>query len=110
MDAPPATETAAEQATARRRPANVALGWCLQVLTFATLTLALCNAEAARGWADGLEPSPTSEVIRDVCDRWADVTDALGLSSPRRLVRGAWEKRHAVGWPGAKAQPDKPQR
>jgi hypothetical protein len=81
-----------------------ALGWCSWTIAVAAVVLAICNADSARNWADGLTPGPVSLQLQRVCDGWAEVAEAARLSAARDAVRGAWEQRHAVGWSDLQAR------
>ena len=77
------------------------LGWASTAIAVAALPLAVGNAEAARNWSEGLKPTPVSEPVREAAEQWAGFTRATRLSLVRDEVRGAWERRHDLGWTGS---------
>ena len=80
------------------------LGWAASAIVVAALTLAVGNAEAARNWSEGLKPTPVNQPVREAAERWAGFTRATRLSLVRDEVRGLWEHRHEVGWPGLRGK------
>lgn len=70
-------------------PLPGALGWTTRVIAVATLFLALFNAQAIRGWAYQLPPSPTSASLAAAAEGWYAITAAAGLDRPYALLH-AW--------------------
>ncbi len=79
-------------------PAGEAVRWAAVVLAASALILALCNAESARNWAEGLPPSPAGHAVRSACETWAEVTEGLGLARPRAWARHGWRALHDLTW------------
>jgi hypothetical protein len=90
-DTPPAEDAA-------RADGRTAVRWTGAVMIAATLALALVNAESARNWSEGFPPSPAGHALRLGCERWADLTQKLGLQRPRALAQTGWKALHDLKW------------
>ncbi len=64
--------------------------WAVRTVLFATLTLALLNAESLRSWATTLPPTWGSQTIRALADVWSTRTAAAGLDAPRKTLHDAY--------------------
>ena len=83
------------------------LAWTFTVIATAGLFLALFNAEAIRGWAYELKPSPTTERVVDASEAWFAVPATVGLDKPVAIMRGWWKDLQAARFPGQnEAGPD----
>ena len=75
------------------------LGWTVVVIAVMTLLLALFNAASVRSWAETLPPTPRNLAIHDAAESWYDLTERLGLATPRASLRAAWTSAHAWRFP-----------
>ena len=83
------------------------LAWTATVIATAGLFLALFNAEAIRGWAYELKPTPTAQRLIGGAEAWFEVTAAAGLERPVATMRGWWKEVQAVRFEGQEeAGPD----
>lgn len=83
------------------------LAWTFTVIATAGLFLALFNAEAMRGWAYELKPTPTTQKVVGAAEAWFDVTAAAGLDRPVATMRGWWKDIVAARFDGQnEAGPD----
>lgn len=81
------------------------LRWTVTVIAVAGLFLALFNAEAIRGWAYALKPTPTTEPVVVHAEQWYDLTASAGLQHPVETMRGWWKAAQAARFPGQDAAP-----
>ena len=73
-----------------RVPEPHPLRWVTIVIATATLTLALLNTHAIRGWAYQLPPGAWSERAVVGAELWYDALDRVGFNRPFRTMRGWW--------------------
>lgn len=66
------------------------LRWTSRAIATATVTLALLNAHAIRGWAYELAPSDASMRVTAAAEVWYDALDRVGLNAPVTTMRGWW--------------------
>lgn len=76
------------------------LRWTVTVMATAGLFLALFNAEAIRGWAYAMEPTPVTEPVMVRAEQWYDATATVGLQHPASIMRGWWKAAQAARFPG----------
>ena len=72
-------------------PLDHPLRWTTTVLAVATLSLALLNAHAIRGWAYQLPEGAASERAVSVAEAWHGLADRAGLNAPGAAMRGQWQ-------------------
>jgi hypothetical protein len=83
-------------------PLERPLTWTVTVIATAGLFLALFNAEAIRGWAYDMKPTPITERLVDTSETWFEVPAALGLDRPVTVMRGWWKDLQSARFPGQK--------
>lgn len=88
-------------------PLPRALAWTVKVIAAAAIFLALFNAEAIRGWAYELRPTPFNQRIVGVTEGWYDATATIGLNRPVEVMRGWWRSAQARRFAGAGDAPQK---
>jgi hypothetical protein len=67
------------------------LRWTTTVIAVASLTLALLNAHAVRGWAWELPPGPWSERAATAAEGWYGLVGRIGLNQPVETMHGGWQ-------------------
>ena len=78
------------------------LRWTSQVIAVATLTLALLNAHALRGWTYQLPANAWSAQAVTAAEGWYGAVGALGLNRPVEAMRTRWQ---AAKTAGSRTQP-----
>jgi hypothetical protein len=73
-------------------PLEHPLRWTSIVIGVATLTLALLNAHALRGWTYELPPAASSTRAVAAAETWHDLTGRFGLNRPAAAVRERWQR------------------
>ena len=77
-------------------PLEHPLRWTSTVIGVATVTLALLNAHALRGWTYDLPPGAASARAVDAAETWHDATGRVGLDRPGAAVRERWQQMKAL--------------
>ena len=74
--------------------------WISRAILFATITLALLNAQSLHSWATTLPPGWGSETVRELVDTWNDRLSMIGLDRPRKAIHDEYES-----WKGKSGNP-----
>jgi hypothetical protein len=77
--------------------------WISRTILFATLTLAVLNAQSLHSWATTLQPGWATETIRELADTWNSRLAMLGLDQPRKAIHDEYESWKGKGGDGAAA-------
>ena len=81
------------------------LRWTSQVIAVATLTLALLNAHALRGWTYQLPANAWSAQAVTAAEAWYGAVGAFGLNRPVETMRARWQSAKTTG-SATRASPD----
>jgi hypothetical protein len=71
--------------------ASGGLRWTSTVIAVATLTLALLNANALRGWTYQLSPDAYSAKAVAAAESWHDAAGGIGLNRPVEAIHQRWQ-------------------
>ena len=75
------------------------LRWTSTVIAVATLTLALLNAHALRGWTWQLSPDAYSAKAVAAAEAWHDALGAIGLNQPVETIHRRWQSLKDLRFP-----------
>ena len=75
------------------------LGWTFGVILIASLFLLFANAASLRDWIDDQPPSPLQAQAAELADQWVDLTEALGIGLPRKVMHAQWKRVEEARFP-----------
>jgi hypothetical protein len=79
-----------------------AVAWTSKIIAVAAVTLLLTNPASLKGWIAQQRPEAVPPMARAAVDGWWNITEGLGLTTPRTAIERIWRGAQAAEWPQGK--------